>query len=359
MARTVVHVADMEIGRHTGMGRISYHWREAFLRRGWRFVEIGSAEVGRVPHRSLWHRAAWSYFRRLGLRPDAVLAHEPASGVFTGRGFPVALFSHGIEERNRRVMEAVMGKPRRNSFKALLTGPLWARRAAQCERGLRRGDLLLLSNTEDRDFVAAEYGRSPGDVVVFRNGAYPAPQAEGDPATVVFTGTWNERKGAATLVEAARRLDARGVRPRFVLAGVQVPAAAVLAAWPEALRGRVEVVESFPPDQEGAILGRAALFVLPSLAEGQPLALLQAMGHGLCCVTTACCGQKDVIRDGENGLLHPVADAAAMADRLAWALAHPDEARRLGETARAEMASRSWEAVGDELAERVEALARR
>jgi len=365
--RTVIHVADMEIHRHTGMGRISSHWREAFRERGWRFLEIGSNEVGPVPHRALWHRFAWKAFQALKIRPSAVLVHEPASGIFTGRGFPVALFSHGIEERGRRVMAPILRARQQEQplplparLKSLLTRPLWARRAAQCAAGLRRADLLLLSNTEDREFAIQEYGRSAHAITVFKNGIYPPPlplpAASAETPTLLFLGTWNDRKGAFTLIEAARLLHHEGRRPRYLLAGTQVPAAEILAQWPEALRDSVEVIPSFAPEREAEIMARATLFVLPSLVEGQPLVLLQAMAQGLCCVTTDCCGQRDLIRQRENGLLHPLADAAALARQLAWALDHPEERQRLGERAGTDVATRTWPAVGHEMVDRLETL---
>ena len=364
--RTVIHVADMEIHRHTGMGRISYHWREAFRERGWQFLEIGSKQVGPVPHRALWHRYAWGTFQSLGVTPSAILVHEPASGIFTGRGFPVALFSHGIEERGRRVMDPILqarhaekppALPAR--LKSLLTRPLWAQRAAQCARGLRRADLLLLSNTEDRSFAMAEYGRPAAAITVFKNGVYPlspaAVTASGGP-TLLFLGTWNDRKGSFTLIEAAAMLHHEGRRPRYLLAGTQVPAAEILSQWPEALRASVEVIPSFAPEREAEIMARATLFILPSLIEGQPLVLLQAMAQGLCCVTTDCCGQRDLVRQRENGLLYPPADAAALARQLAWALDHPEEAKRLGEQASTDVATRTWSAVGHEMVDHLEAL---
>ena len=47
------------------------------------------------------------------------------------------------------------------------------------------------------------------------------------------------------------------------------------------------------------------VFLLPSLFEGTPLTLIEAMAAGLPVVTTATCGMLDTIRDGENGRLIP------------------------------------------------------
>jgi glycosyltransferase involved in cell wall biosynthesis len=84
-----------------------------------------------------------------------------------------------------------------------------------------------------------------------------------------------------------------------------------------------------------AVHTRAAdLFVLPSLSEGISNALLEAMAQGLPCIATDIPGNRDLIRDGETGLLVPTGDPGALAQRIA--LLAGDEGLRasLGRAAR-------------------------
>lgn len=76
------------------------------------------------------------------------------------------------------------------------------------------------------------------------------------------------------------------------------------------------------------------LFVLPSLWEGLPLALLLAMGAGLPVVGTMVSGISEVIREGVNGRLVPPGDCAALAQAVVELYREPGWRRRLGEAAK-------------------------
>ncbi len=81
------------------------------------------------------------------------------------------------------------------------------------------------------------------------------------------------------------------------------------------------------------LLAAADVFVLPSLSEGLPLALLEAMLAARPIVATAVGEIPTVLSGGRAGVLVPPADAAALADALARVLSDPAQARRLGAAA--------------------------
>jgi glycosyltransferase involved in cell wall biosynthesis len=76
------------------------------------------------------------------------------------------------------------------------------------------------------------------------------------------------------------------------------------------------------------------IFVLPSLSEALSNSLMEAMGCGCCPVASDTGGNPELVIDGETGLLFPVGDAQALADRLALLLDQPHYRRHLA--ARAE-----------------------
>jgi sugar transferase (PEP-CTERM/EpsH1 system associated) len=82
------------------------------------------------------------------------------------------------------------------------------------------------------------------------------------------------------------------------------------------------------------LLARAAIFVLPSRSEGISLTLLEAMACGLPVVATRVGGTPEVVRDGQDGLLVPPSNPAALAAAILRLRRDPEGARRMGEAGR-------------------------
>jgi glycosyltransferase involved in cell wall biosynthesis len=82
-----------------------------------------------------------------------------------------------------------------------------------------------------------------------------------------------------------------------------------------------------------AELGQADAFVLPSVNENLPLALLQAMALGLPCIATNVGGVREVL-DAECGVIVPPGDRQALRAAMERLISEPDLAARLGEAAR-------------------------
>jgi glycosyltransferase involved in cell wall biosynthesis len=80
-------------------------------------------------------------------------------------------------------------------------------------------------------------------------------------------------------------------------------------------------------------LSLADMFVLPSLYEGLPLALMEAMAAGLPCLATAIAGNQELLRQGENGWLCPVQQPQSLAQSLERLLTDEELRSRLGKQA--------------------------
>jgi len=357
MKKIIFHVAEVALSQQSGMGRVAWHWKNEFEQRGYDFVHIGPAEVGSLLHKGLFPNAAYQTYKRCGRVASLLLVHEPASGAFINQDVPTVVFSHGVERRAWNL--ALNGKDGTNkkiSWRTKVFFPLW--RLRQCDLGLRKAVKLLLINEEDRVFTEKYYHRKSQDIYVFKNGINKLTLNEiiqpKDQITVGFLGSWIERKGIRTLVEAAQILYEQGWRLNWLLAGTNVDSESVLKFFPSNLHSSVEIIQCFDPENEESILARCNIFVLPSFFEGQSLALLQAMAAGRCCITTNCCGQRDLIQNGDNGLLYEPGNACELASLIEQCLKDEQLRLNLGRNAKLLVKDRSWKTVSAEVVDQIE-----
>ena len=143
-------------------------------------------------------------------------------------------------------------------------------------------------------------------------------------------------KGLAEYAEAARLLKAEGRCISFLLAGDLDPGnpasvePEVITDWET--KGWLECLGHV--DDMAGLLGTIDVVVLPSYREGLPKSLIEAAACGLAIVTTDVPGCRDVVSDGETGLLVPVKDPVALAMAIARLKDEPDFAENLGRKAR-------------------------
>jgi glycosyltransferase involved in cell wall biosynthesis len=81
------------------------------------------------------------------------------------------------------------------------------------------------------------------------------------------------------------------------------------------------------------ILAAANIFVLPSLWEGLPIGLLEAMAMGKAVIATDVDGTKEVVQNGQNGLLVPAGDIPALTEALVSLSADRDRQQEYGRKA--------------------------
>jgi glycosyltransferase involved in cell wall biosynthesis len=226
-------------------------------------------------------------------------------------------------------------------------GSSWLPRAARAGYRLvlrSPGTRVVFQNPDDqRAFV--ESGLCPAAAATLIRGAgvdtqrfRATPLPDGAP-TVVLASRMLWDKGVGELVDAARRLRARGLAARFILVGPLDPdnpaaiPAARLAAWVD--EGVVEWWGPRPAADMPAILAGAHVVALPSYREGMPLVLAEAAACARACVATDVPGCREIVRAGATGWLVPPRDAAALADAIAAALGDRAELARRGAEGRA------------------------
>ena len=206
------------------------------------------------------------------------------------------------------------------------------------------GQLLTESRLVDPARLALIKG-SGVDLAHYAPAAEPPADAARPPiAAQVSRMIWD--KGAGVLVEAARILRARGVPLRVILAGMPDPEnmatipESQLRAWHE--EGIVEWVGFC--DDVAKLWQGSHIAVLPSwYGEGVPKSLLEAAAAGRPMVAVDGPGLREVVVDGETGLLVPPRDATALADALQRLAGDGETRRRMGAAAR----RRAEEIFGD------------
>jgi glycosyltransferase involved in cell wall biosynthesis len=98
------------------------------------------------------------------------------------------------------------------------------------------------------------------------------------------------------------------------------------------------------------VYGKASVLVHPSLSDGYPYVVVEAMASGLPVVATSACGATDLFRDGENGFVIPPGDVRAIEERLEFLYHHRDKLPQMGARARATAGTLTLESFRTQLA---------
>ena len=269
-------------------------------------------------------RALPAAFRRL----NVVLAHShefsmAVYGAWAARrtGIPHVITMHGGRYYAGRVQ-------RRLALRVAIamsarTVAVSARLADEISRDLhvRRSRILTIPN-------GVRY--APAEGARLRDDLHLGPDAR----LAVSVGNLYPVKGHRHLIDALALLADRHPTLHVAIAGRGELAAALASrAQAHGLAGRVHLL-GLCSDVAG-LLAAADAFVLPSLSEGLPLALLEAMFTGLPIIASDVGEVGVALAHGQAGALVPPGDAAALAAALDRLLLDPKQARELGDRASA------------------------
>ncbi len=300
--------------------------------------------------------------RIAAFRPDIVQLHESDSGLLAAwlggrrrRPLLVALLQVSYVEERRAVRtlrwgEEILGEPgateiRFRRYKAPLQ-ILLGRRTA------RAADLVLAPSATTAGELARDYGARDTAVLPNASGGMPAepravPEVAADDAPgLLFVGRLRLRKGVEVLLRALALLRAEGQMPRLRIVGDGEHRPAIeRAAARFGVSGQVDFLGRRSPAEIRWLLAHSAALVVPSIYEGMPLVVLEAMFDGLPVVASRVSGIPEVVLDPETGWLVPPEDPAALAAALAELWRSPAAARARGERGRQRLEERYRSAV--------------
>jgi glycosyltransferase involved in cell wall biosynthesis len=320
--------------------------------------------------RDLEFAAAVSFrIRRQPRQYDVVNLHAPWGCIYglSRKWFPSAELPpyvytmQGSEERFAHAMKFEHKKGRATNF--AWKNRVWHRFYHQrmYDFSISTADYGAVANREGWVLSELKYSHPPGRIWYVPNGVseeffQPREFANAPANRLLYVGTFLDRKGIRYLTDAFAALAALSPEIQLTIAGCIAAEDQVKAYFPAAIRNRISVHPFLARDAMPALYASHDIFVFPSLVEGMPLTLLEAMAGAMPVVTTNACGMADLVENERNGLLVPAADARA----LSWAVDSlrnsPETRRKLGLCAQESARRYTWDLIARQL-ERVFQLA--
>ena len=218
-----------------------------------------------------------------------------------------------------------------------LTRRIWARAGALVANSPRLHQLAL-SVVPERTVELVPNGV---DLEMFRPAA---PRPEGASVRLLFVGRLVRQKGLVYLLQSLAQLDPaiRGqVELELVGSGPDEESLRTLAGE-LGIAAQVHFAGWVAREAIVAHYQQADVFVLPSLDEGMPNVVLEAIACARPIVATDLPGNRELVRGGENGFLVPRADSAALTAALDGLITDAALRRRMGAASRALAECYSW-----------------
>jgi glycosyltransferase involved in cell wall biosynthesis len=170
----------------------------------------------------------------------------------------------------------------------------------------------------------------------------------GAPLRVLIVGAFSFRKG---ILDIARVVENCSGRFTFRFVGDILAEGISLK---EKLAGKMEFLDRVPPDKLPAEYAWGDVFFFPTIEDGFPAVLSQAIASGLPTITTPNGSGPDVVKDGTTGWIVPARDAEAMIQRLEWAHDHRQELSTFAAAAASSAQSRTWDDVAADFVRAIE-----
>ncbi len=295
--------------------------------------------------------AVWRALRRF--RPHVVQVHESDGGL---AALVVAIVAPLLDPVPRLVaLLQVSYVEERRAVRPLVAAGRVLGRPGSVERRFRWlkaplqiflgsltasvADLVLAPSAATAEEIRRDYKVEAPGVLPNVTGGLPIEpvleEAGEERGYFLLVGRLRIRKGVEVLLEALRALRDRQLEIRLLIAGDGEHRAALERRAAELeLGAAVRFLGRCDASRvRGLLRGARALFV-PSIYEGMPLVVLEAMEAGVPVIASAVSGIPEVVEDGETGWLVPPEAPDALADALAAVLADPAEASRRGAAGR-------------------------
>lgn len=159
------------------------------------------------------------------------------------------------------------------------------------------------------------------------------------PLELIYIGSVLRRKGAHYLFDLVSEYSSKEIRLRVI--GEYDKESSVYNDYKHV--ENIEFLGFITRDKLSKIISDADAFVLPSLAEGFALVILESQSCGLPAIVSENCGGNDIVVDGYNGFQFPAMDREALRDRINWCLENREELYKMRKNARYVAEQYTWE----------------
>lgn len=205
-----------------------------------------------------------------------------------------------------------------------------------------------------RQYFMAPYRIIPNGVDVERlhpSAVEPLPQLCDGRPNILFVGRPEKRKGVGYLLRAYPRIKNAFPDARFIIVGAGDWEDSPYRAYIERHGLRDIHIAGYVSEEDKARYLRSAhVFCAPAIqGESFGIVLLEAMAAGLPVVASEIVGYRDVVTDGQEGLLVPPRDPGAVADAVCTILQNPALAAAMGEAGIETAAQYSWEHIAEQI----------
>lgn len=249
---------------------------------------------------------------------------------------PISLLCHGSLRSELLSFWASADMRPRYWHWLILTPAYLIKRYFFWELKMRRAakSILLVTPTIEHDFRLF-----CGDKVkVIENGIAlpekPEPKRNEGTLTLLCTGRMDRQKGFQMAVKALGELRELDLSLEIVGSGAYLVELQALIDELQ-LADRVTLHGRVSDEELARIYSSADVYLIPTLRyEGLPLALLEALGHGIPTISSRIGGNADVLTHGEDGLFVKAGDLRQLVDSIRLLATEPETRHRLAEAAR-------------------------
>lgn len=246
-------------------------------------------------------------------RFDAIVVHEPVALPYAlmrrcaSSLPPLVVMCHNVEskcfhERKEAWRRGLATLPLATRVKTPLV------RLVQSDTAIRLADHVVCLSTTDERYIIDRLGCQPERVTRLTNGvaddAFVGERPRDPGERALFIGGWLDVKGKRVLPKLWARVHRRRPQATLAIAGSGLTAASVLADFEPDDRDSVTVIPGLlDAAAVRATMAEHDVLVIPSLSEGCPLTLFEALAARLPVVAASVGGIPDIVEDGRHALL--------------------------------------------------------